>query len=876
MSGRTGPGGVFEQEGIYDTTEPALARAAVIEGMAEFVSREVARRLGVPEAFDRITATRENPGEAAGSAGGLQRWVAWAYGDGLHFVEQVHAALGSATAWTRLLEQPPTTVLAVERPEAWLRDREEHVRDLQGWCDRLADLLGGGAEGDDVTHNPLLPRDLVERLQSAGIDATKEPWSLCRGGEILGGTARWGALSDAAFVLRIWRFPTPRHAAEARESLCRATRAGGIRTWTGTETETTDLPPRLRSGPEGSRAYGFVGLEPASEETLELFGGIQVQNAGGSVEGTWSVRNHQTVLLEVLCVREGIAPALLDLLDLAVRLAAEDSEVDVEVEVDPLPEGEAERLAWLRSGDRNAAAWTASLVPPVADASREWYEPDATAELGPLLVAALRHPDDDVRRFALGAIAREQIRPTPFTPEVVALIVEATRDEDADVRCVALRAARALADDTYFDARTLGRLSKDSSPAVRTALANARGVLRRRTRHVLPVLARDPHPVVRQAATANREREREQDPMIDLAEQMVDQMAAHGPQEDGSTDALAGMIRELLDPETRPLSTMWLLNGGFDLEPAREHLLAMLEHPPWRPVVLRIIAANDLPLEEDFLDRVLAWQASGSPDLRASATALLLKERPADERQEVLARELWPQVSHPCRKAMLEALVLHRPSSDTTTTLYRKALRSVLFNERSSATSIDAPATFLPERLGLLLEAMPEVPPAVADFYWSAYHETLATAEPEELDRGYDLLAEHLRRWCDGDRLPEVTSLPYLWAPPSEADSSREARSGHRPCARAGRCPRAALESGVPARRAGTGIPSGVAGRSTRDRPAPGPASHLARRGLPGLGPVPRFARKTARPRARPDRVGAAPGSSPKDAPREPREHRQR
>jgi hypothetical protein len=286
--------------------------------------------------------------------------------------------------------------------------------------------------------------------------------------------------------------------------------------------------PRVLAGADGTLVHTFL-----------LFDGPACRPR----EASWGVRVRGPLLFEAFCVRDGVAPALRDLLDdaararvdaaaidaaragaaaragpwarlAALRHAAGSDLPDLPAAGDPAPlrdeilarllaaAGREEQVsAWLGAGPRGEAAWTAALAPAAG------HEDDDVMERGPLLEAALGQKGDVVR-FALGALAEERCRPGPWSAATLVSLARLATDADAWVRTAAVRAAQALARDDEggsegpLDAARVEALASDPAPAVRAAVAGSGRLLGGRRDAILRRLDRDPDSHVRCAARA--------------------------------------------------------------------------------------------------------------------------------------------------------------------------------------------------------------------------------------------------------------------------------------------------------------------------------------------------------------------------------------
>ena len=445
--------GVFEQEGVASTEEAHLARAAVIEGSAEHVARAVAQRLGSVPLFDRIAAARnKQPAEGNIHLAALSRWARWAYGEGLRFVDVVHEAEGAGT-WAQLFSAMPTDVWSIEHPRAWLAQGEVHIEDLDGWADRFVWMLGAApaplVHACGWGHRPALRADVEGRLELAGLTLEDAPWNACRGGIVLAGSPRRGPLEGAAFVLRAWRFPTWSQARGARASLDRAFETRGPGVWAG------------RTPSRGWGRHASVRGPAAAGRGCHS---CSTRRNSSPMRAPGALRVDGALLLEVFAWREGIAPALLEILDVAAAARTHaaaidaarageattptpyaelarlrlDADIQAVLPDEPVPipvrdesltrrlakaDGKADVRAWL-DAHGTAVAWMTALGPGTGEEDVE------ELERGQLLAGALASKDEDLVRFALSAIADARTTLSPLDTGVVEQVAALTAHAD--------------------------------------------------------------------------------------------------------------------------------------------------------------------------------------------------------------------------------------------------------------------------------------------------------------------------------------------------------------------------------------------------------------------------------------------------------------
>jgi hypothetical protein len=816
--------GVFREERKAATSEAELAASAVLEGSAEFVAREVARRTGHLDAFGRLEARRAKEDEHTRSP------ILWPYAEGLRFVDVVRSGPGPVATWERLFAEPPRTVWEVEHPSAWLRSDSPQGPDLDGWAERLAWCLGERPHEFkfqttwDV--DPLFQADLDARLGAARLASTSGAWAECRGGARLDLDLPGGPLAGERLSVRAWRFSSPHVAVEARRTLEDAADRIGPAAWAAPPGAASALPPFLAALVEqrgwGGEVEGVVRVR-SSVKGATVRTALRWITGWPPGESSWAVHVHGTVLYEVMYEATGAGPAVFDVTDTIDRAWDEAEAIDAaragspagggpwadlatlrtgtessaslermpdDVAVAPLrdawlsrrllqPGAESDVLEWL-GGTRDPAPWIAALAPPG----------DGTANRGGILEFALRHPDDDVRRYALGAVAGYRVYPSPWSGAVPGLIEEATRDEDPSVRVAAVRAAEALHEEDVLGPEQVDRLLADGSPAMRAALAASKDVLGDRRAEILEALRRDPHAGVR-AVVERKLKKEEADPFDgwlgfgsreseasallrvrrDLLEGKVDErwwaLSRLGLLEDARASFLPELVRALADPALREAALPVLQGGGLDLAPARTSLVAMLEHPVWRPDVLRVLAANDLALPLELVQRVRAWSAADEPRLRCAAALMLLRITPDEDAPLALLESSWDDVPSSWHPGIVAAATARRPGAEAALRLLSRALTSP-FREVRTAGIEAATAGELDEgRAGVLLGGIPDVGPTAAGERWHAWMDRMSSLHDQAATRAADLLAEYLNRWRDADGLPVIDgeALRYVTLP---------------------------------------------------------------------------------------------------------------
>ncbi len=731
-----------------DTSEALVARAAIVEGSAEFLSRLVARRLGIEPSWETIATGKEerrvNPANSPGTVS-AQQIHEWAYARGLAFVERVHEAGGGRDIWRRLFENPPRDVWSIEQPDHWIAHPRDVARDLDSWVKRF---LANRAR--PILHIPMLRRwghrpivraDLHNRLEHAGIALDDAPWSGCRGGVLIHGRPFSGPLERTNILLRVWRLSSAEQATRARAQLVDAMRAhqfdGGI---TGRA--------RMRKG-EGL-ALSWTRFGAASTAPTEI---------------VWAVRVEHDLVIEGLTTGAGVAPVLLALL--GSEYVSRHDKVEDE-------------RAWLRE-PHVASEWLTAL------------RPESKTERGPMLVAALDHEDSDVRRFALGQLAVEGCVPRPFAVEVPALVQSRMLSTDPAERAVAIAAADRLEAEMDLPFGTLDKLATSDSVLVRATLAGCRNLDAPRD-----VLQQDRDPEVRRIASAPKDTRRDLgDLLMDRITKRVDATSTEAPDDESDTavlfDALlssvsdgdsaqlharilhllrsdqptlrlngvmaarhldeipgaiaAELVRTFGSPILRRVTVDALSGESVNLTPIRSTLVGYLDHPRWRAASLQALAAAADGPAPPVLTRTQAWIKDHDPQVRCAAAVLLLRHGDAaveDLQRVVLAA--WPHVPPNLRAAAIKV----------SPKLVRAALSSPIHDECKAA----AKAAIEAGRGAEILEVLPTMGPMVATELWGAYLDGADESEERILT-----LIEYLDRWST-ETLPELALddiyVPYL------------------------------------------------------------------------------------------------------------------
>lgn len=716
-----------------DSRERAIAQLALIEGMAEFVSRQVARRLDIDRAWQALSEYHARVEEGTDARHVARGARAWAYDRGYIFARAAHARWGAA-AWNRLLSSPPLDIGCIERPKPWLRGERTPARDLDDWWKRFSDARF--RTGHPVERSfpfwlsrPLFADDVAQRLLRAELDA--DAWPDARGGLLLLGKRDKGLFDGAPVLGYMWRFRTKEAARQAARTL--------------------EVAMRAQTPDEGL-------VEPVRERRED--DGIALSwpliPSGGSkpTEFVWAMRVQGDVVLEASTHRPGAAPALLRLLDPAIS----DRKPDI-----------VDEKTWLAS-THAPSDWLAAL-------GKFGWE---AIERGPILLAALEHDDPDVRRYALGAMAEGNLVPRPFTVALPGQLAGNLRAADPDERALALRAANKLWESVgpehWPDSE------EDPSSYVRATIAGCRDLSPR-----LEQLREDAHPEVRRIAKVPddglkhwMDRQFDQitgissgdaEPPASLAstESMLHTALQSGfgkPEEDEwerlrrglrhdnplvrvnvliSMSFLRGPVPQRIVPELldcfdsaiqRRFVVEILVKQENDLRASLPRLIAHLDHPRRRADALQILAADTAPAYPEVVERARRLLADESPEVRASASLYLLRRRlGVAAKFHAVFREAWDDVSRPLRKQLV------RVSPE----LIPLGLRSPDQSEREVAVKEAIAA----ERWDDLLDAIQDAGPRVAREIW------IELCEELEFARGLTgALTRRLQRWAADGGLP--------------------------------------------------------------------------------------------------------------------------
>ena len=138
------------EETIRKGQDALAALNAIVEGHAQYVAKRAADRLGIPDAFDRVTEAIVSvpPIEQEALRPLVETYVAtlaFAYVQGQAFVEAIAAARGPE-GLEAALQKPPTTTRAIEFPAEWLAPQERgETPDLERAVEAFRPLVGDDA-----------------------------------------------------------------------------------------------------------------------------------------------------------------------------------------------------------------------------------------------------------------------------------------------------------------------------------------------------------------------------------------------------------------------------------------------------------------------------------------------------------------------------------------------------------------------------------------------------------------------------------------------------------------------------------------------------------------------------------------------------------
>jgi len=791
--------------------ESAFARRAVVEGSAEFVARRVARELGTSAVFDRITAVRQRGAQMAGAGRRSRLTRQWFYVEGLAFVEAVSEAWGGTPDWSGLFSQLPQEVAVIERSRDWLDPARPGVETVDDKAERFFREVGGDPPDAphlrEWGHLPIPPSGLRDRLGRAAIPVDDPTWSDCRGGVLLNGMPSTGGLVHTDVSIRVWRLGSPEKARMARASLEQAAGQRGATSWVQDSFIEFSGRVRRRDGRSGATAYSQSGMDESTGELEEEICAL-------GTEGPW--------LLEATSNRVGAAPALLELLESAVRSWGAASSTARRLEGDAkgpwgLPAdappsmrdrliaralssagGERDVQAWLRSRTDEPGAFLAALGPAADEGRRH------TPERGESIVAALRHEDADVRRFALNGLGSGDVEVRPFSLGILPLIREAARDPAAELRALAVQAAHALESEEVLGRQRIRILLSDPSPFVRAALARCSSLLEDCE---IEQLRGDENRIVRSALKADRgtslggrlwlfermaryalswtalQSYQELDSLFALdwdelsAEQRRTRLAQLRRllraeddhvrmgaiwitrQVSGDRSSLvSGLLDAFASGPHRRAATGALLEEDFDLKPHRSRLVRMLDNPFCKVDVLRVLAAKDVALPTAVAREVRSWLESPNDALACAAALALLDGDALDKR--------WTSVHLEFRTQIVDTVLRHHPDSPLAARMRARALMSPYRDEREAVFESLESRRHIAAHWEALLTRIAAGGSEVAGECWADLADRIGMLSSVDAAEAVAILSRHLNAWCERDKLPLLSwreRTVYSW-----------------------------------------------------------------------------------------------------------------
>ncbi len=835
--------GAFRNEGLESHEEAELARAAVIEGSAEFVARAAAKRMGIASTFEANAATRDVTHKSQAFMGTaaqrqLARWRRWAYGEGLRFVDAVHERLGPRDAWQRLFRETPTSVWSIEHPEAWIARASEPVATLDTWARRFCWLQRPlPTPFDTHTHlgsRVLLRDDLHDRLGRANLQSDSSPWSSCRGGVFVGASPKRGSLAHREYLMRVWRFTTPEYAIAAAESLDATFHRLGPRACLLQDDVEPIEAPRVLADERGARVYTSLAFFASDIHAREV---------------TWGYRVHDSHLVEIECYREGAAPVMLELLEAAVASWVDADAIDQAMSnvaedgpyrrlaafraanradgasslTDNLPAclytdaivhelgrrgGEPVTLDWLKRHPDEVSAWMCALGPAEREKGFQYIE-------RPLVLdAALCHPDEHVVRHALSRLANRRVRPTPLSLPTVRRVAALCAHNDPWIRCVAVRAAEALAEYEPLDAKSITALASDKSPAVREALATSRKLLKAGPEDMLLHLSRDAHGAVARAAkTRNVDRRPLVERMVERAQRFANAepsmeepeadtpdvvtgfetlfAAVTGDSKDGNRAQLLQRLRRLClsanenqrgfallalprlgederkpflpdavraleSPGLRSFAVGVLVEGDWNLAPVHDYLIAMLDDPRWRADVLFVLASQDLPMTPSLREHLTAWRDTESVRVRVAASLYEVRDVATRNAAMERLRAHWHELSFGDRNLALAVTQSTCPQHRVSRQIVRESLISPVNTNRIAAQDQCKASSSL-VHVEALLDGLERTGPLVASELFYEFLTVVNEFDPEKQARAREMFVERLHGWCESASLPRIS-----------------------------------------------------------------------------------------------------------------------
>ncbi len=177
--------------GTPRSLDALLARSAVLEGHAQLVTRAVAQRRGISEAFELLERTQtEVPDSTTDPAARQQMQLTQAvtsftYAQGLRLWDEVIAELGRPAAVELLFTEPPSSTRAVEREGQYLHPTPEPEVDLDRAIRQLRRYLGE-FEKQPPQVVPMMHGALRVALSAGGPVAQRAIDDVVRGAGVIG------------------------------------------------------------------------------------------------------------------------------------------------------------------------------------------------------------------------------------------------------------------------------------------------------------------------------------------------------------------------------------------------------------------------------------------------------------------------------------------------------------------------------------------------------------------------------------------------------------------------------------------------------------------------------------------------------------------
>jgi len=591
----------------YDETDDERqdAHAAALEGHAEFVSREVAKRLGLDDAFETL-ADHSGVDPSRHGPGFLRNRFRYRAGERF-FAAVAESVGGHQAAAERIFANRPASHWQIQNPTRYLAG-ERHGADLD--LRPAARALGGeSAESTGVLPGLFRPQ--------AGDAAA----GVLRAGRIDASVAR-GALRGRSVLVYVARCASPAAARAFRDALARRARVEADRT-----------------------VYPDFALEVYRSRVREDEDGVlHIQRSVrlglvGRGEMHVVVRTRGDLVVQVLT--HGTRPTAPFLKRLAGRVLHDlagtrpepgtaEARVRALLEREPGEFAPGELRALLDDADAEVRAAAANHVPPTdSEAARRFLEracrhedPNVRARalvrLGEHGAAAeaLSDPDARVRRAAVATLNRDWFE-TASREQLLGLL----EDEDAQVRVATL----AVLQEVERDAPLIGRLIRDPDQRVRAAAWGSAG-----------------KDLLDYAVTKGID-----DPDQRVRAQVVTFLSTKGLASDDPR-VLEALARSLED--VNPVVMIGLLSRpGSKLKAVLPRLLEALDDETTRIFVIPAIAEVDTPRAKGSL----ATMAT-APGHRSDVAEALAGYEPARELLRVLLRDWDPAVRLAAARSLRE------------------------------------------------------------------------------------------------------------------------------------------------------------------------------------------------------------------------------